>query len=65
MSNSTADKLLLTSQEAADALGVCTKTIYSITKPRGPLPCVRIGTSVRYSRRALEQYVSERESANA
>lgn len=51
------DKLLLTTREAARALSLCERTLWSITAPRGPLPCVRIGGSVRYSPDDLRAYI--------
>lgn len=45
---STPLKLLLAVREAAEALSICEKTLWSITAPRGDLPCVRIKRSVRY-----------------
>ena len=39
-------RLLLDTLEAAFALGVCQKTLWSLTVPRGPIPCVRIGRRV-------------------
>lgn len=58
-----ADKLLLTSLEAADALSVCEKTLWQLTAPRGPIVPVRIGRAVRYGRRSLETFIAEREAA--
>ncbi len=42
------DKLLLTAPEAAGLSSICERTLWGITTPRGPVPCVRIGTGVRY-----------------
>jgi hypothetical protein len=42
-------RLLLSAREAAAALSICEKTLWSITRPRGDLPCVRIGRRVLYS----------------
>jgi excisionase family DNA binding protein len=44
----TETRLLLTVAEAAKALAVSTRTIWSLTN-RGELPAVRIGRAVRYS----------------
>ena len=41
--------LLMTSQEAAEALAISPRTLWARTSPRGPIPCVRIGGCVRYS----------------
>ena len=41
--------LLLTSQQAADALAISPRTLWARTAPRGPIPSVRFGVCVRYS----------------
>lgn len=43
-------KVLLSKAEACEALGgICLKTLYNVTQPRGTLPCIRIGSRVLYS----------------
>jgi excisionase family DNA binding protein len=49
--------LLMTAREAAKALAVCEKTLWSMTVPRGPLPSVRLGRSVRYAVADLHAFV--------
>lgn len=58
-------KMLLTSREAAAALSVCEKTLWSITAPRGPLPVVKIGRAVRYSVTDLEAFIKCQKAASA
>ncbi len=41
-------KMLLSAREAAEALSICEKSLWTRTQPRGDLPCVRIGTRVLY-----------------
>lgn len=54
------NRLLIPPREAADVLGISERKLYSITSPRGPIPCVRLGTrAVRYSIVALEKWISE------
>jgi len=50
-------RLLLTAREAADALHVCERTLWGLTAPRGPIAVVKIGRSVRYDVRDLEQWI--------
>lgn len=60
MRNTTMDRLfrlLLTPKEAAVALGVCEKTLWSLTDPRGPIACVRIGRAVRYDPADLTAWI--------
>jgi excisionase family DNA binding protein len=49
--------LLLTPREAAEALAVSERTLWSLTWPRGPIRAVRIGRSVRYAPDALRAWV--------
>jgi len=52
--------LLINSRDAAKALSISEKTLWSLTAPRGPVPAIRIGErSVRYSVVALEQWIAE------
>lgn len=39
--------LSLRPREAAKALGVSARTLWSISAPRGPVPCLRLGTGKR------------------
>jgi len=41
--------LALRPREAAKALGISTRTLWKLTAPRGPIPCVRIGPGKRQS----------------
>lgn len=50
-------KPLLTVREAAAALSVCEKTLWNLTAPRGPLPAVRLGRSVRYDAADLQAFI--------
>jgi predicted DNA-binding transcriptional regulator AlpA len=53
-------KLLLNSKEAAQALGIGERLLWTWTHPRGSVPCVRIGRAVRYSPDALRAFIQER-----
>jgi len=56
-----ASPLLLTRREAAQLLGVSERTLYSISSPRGTVPCVKVtDRTVRYSRAALMAWIEER-----
>ena len=62
----TAPKLLLTPREAAKALSVSERTLWSITAPRGNLPSVRVGTrSVRYSLDAIRAWIASQQGGRA
>jgi hypothetical protein len=49
--------------EAAKALGICERTLWNLTEPRGPIPCIRIGKgkrqAVRYSVAALQAWMNQ------
>ncbi len=57
-------RLLLTPRESAAALGLCEKTLWSLTDPRGPIRCVRIGRAVRYDPADLSEWVESAKSAS-
>lgn len=50
-------RLLLTVKEAAAALGISERLLWSMSAPRGPIPAVKIGRSVRYPLEALKAFV--------
>lgn len=54
---SDAPKLLLSAREAAKALSICEKTLWSHTRPRGTIPAVKIGTRTLYDPRDLESFI--------
>jgi len=49
-------RLLLTPKEAAAALGISPRLLWSKTKI-GEIPCLRIGKAVRYSPTALQAWI--------
>ena len=55
--------LLLSPQQAARALGICERTLFTRTKT-GEIPAVRIGRCVRYSVDALREYVKQTSERN-
>ena len=55
-------KLLLTPREAAEALSICEKSLWSVTWPRGPILCVRLGRSVRYSLDSLREFILQQQA---
>lgn len=61
--DSSREKLLLTPREAAETLSVCEKSLWSLTVPRGPIKCVRLGRSVRYSTEVLREFIAQQSQA--
>jgi len=61
----TAPKILLTPREAAEALGISERKLWGLTVPRGPIPVVRIGKSVRYRPDALDHFASDQQQEAA
>jgi excisionase family DNA binding protein len=53
--------LLLTPRQAAAALATSERTLWSLTQPRGPIPVVRFGRSVRYSATTLAAWIARAE----
>ena len=51
-------KLLLTIQEAAEALGISERKLWGMTDSR-QIPHVRLGRCLRYPVRELEQWINE------
>jgi hypothetical protein len=56
-------RLLLTKREAAAALSVCERTLYDLTAPRGPIPCLRlpgrgVARSIRYAVDDLRAWIA-------
>jgi excisionase family DNA binding protein len=49
-------KLLLTAREAARALAISERTLWSLTN-NGDIPSVRIGRAVRYDPRDLDRWI--------
>ena len=47
MATQTVESLSLRPREAAKALGISTRTLWGLTAPRGPIPCLRIGHGKR------------------
>jgi excisionase family DNA binding protein len=52
----TVGPLLLSAREAAKALSVCEKTLWTLTQ-RGDIRVVRIGRAVRYDPRDLRAWI--------
>lgn len=49
--------LLLTTAEASKALRISQRKLWSLTAPRGDLPCVRIGRNVLYTPADLDRFI--------
>jgi len=55
------DKLLVPPREAAWLLGgISTRHLWSLTAPRGPIPCIRLGRRVFYDPNDLQAFLQER-----
>ena len=61
-------RLALRPRDAAKALGISERTLWGLTSPRGPIPCVRIGPGKRqtvlYPTADLQDWLS-RQAATA
>lgn len=56
-------RFLLTPRQAAEALGLSERKLWSLTSPRGSIPVLRIDKSVRYSVDSLEMWIYQQQTA--
>jgi hypothetical protein len=56
-------KLLLHARDAAEALSISTRTLWTLTQPRGPIPAVRLGCRVLYDPTALGRWIAQQQTA--
>ncbi len=61
--NSTPEKLLLSAREAATALSISERTLFSRTAPRGSIPAVRLGNRVLYPVDRLREWIATQTGA--
>jgi len=57
------EKLTLSVAEAAEHIGVCTKTLYELTH-RADFPTIKIGRRTRISYEGLREWVRKQEQTN-
>ena len=55
------DRLAVPPREAARLMSISERTLWSLTSPRGPIPAVRLGRSVRYDVAALRRWLDSHE----
>ena len=58
-------KLLWSAGEAAEALGICEKTLWNRSQPQGSIPVVRIGRRCLYDPRDLQVWINEQKQDNS
>lgn len=56
--------LTMSVEQAAEQLGVCVKTVYTLTH-RADFPVIRIGRRTRISRAGLEEWVRKQTEVRA
>lgn len=54
-----APPLALRPKDAAKSLGIGQRKLWDLTQPRGPIPCVRVGSCVMYPRHLLQAWLTE------
>ena len=57
-------RLLLSPREAAKALSICEKTLWTMTK-NGDIPVIRMGRAVRYPVDKLKEWISKESNKGA
>ena len=55
-------RILLRPREAAARLSISERQLWAHTQPRGPIPVIRIGSSVRYNDEALKAFGEGKQS---
>lgn len=56
---STVSPVLLSAPEAAKYLGISTRKMYELVKPKGPIPCYKLGKRLtRFSINDLNEYIN-------
>jgi len=51
--------LALRPKDAAKALGIGQRKLWELSQPRGPIPCIRVGTCVLYPYQLLQGWLAE------
>jgi hypothetical protein len=54
-------RLLLPGREAARVLSISERLLWSLTAPRGPIACVRLGRRVLYPVASLEAFIASQQ----
>ena len=57
-------RLLLSVREAATAMGICEKTLWTLTQT-GEIPVIRIGRAVRYPVDGLREWIQKKSEDSA
>lgn len=53
------EKLLLTNIQAAEVLSISPRTLWGLTSPRGPIPCIKLGNRMLYPYDVLRDWVAK------
>lgn len=59
-----AESLTMSVAEAAEELGICAKSVYTLTH-RADFPTIKIGRRTRVSREGLREWVRKQEQSRA
>ena len=58
-------RLLLSARKSAKALGICDKTLWNVSEPRGDLPVVKIGRRTLYAVDDLHAWIKRHKTEGA
>jgi excisionase family DNA binding protein len=59
MNTKTQDPILMNTREAARALSISERKLWDLTAPRGPIPSLKFGRSVRYRPEDLREWAAK------
>ncbi len=65
LSKNAVPPLALRPKDAAKALGIGQRKLWELSQPRGPIPCVRVGSCVLYPIAQLEKWLAEQAEGGA
>jgi hypothetical protein len=63
MTNNKPKRQLYPVPDACEILGgICPRTLWGLSSPRGPIPSIRIGRRVLYSAEALQKWIQSQQA---
>jgi predicted DNA-binding transcriptional regulator AlpA len=57
------NRLAIPAREAARLLSISERSLWALSSPRGPVPAIRLGRSVRYCVATLQEWLTSQQTA--